>query len=310
MKLKNCLKEYKDRIIITSPSVVRNGWIHKMGYGVYFKVREEPTVDRVEDIVGQIKELQKNKTISNIIGIGGGSVMDTAKLVHDRFLGSKLILIPTLFGNGAHATNIAVLKNEEGKCKISLKSRNYVPDTVLYFDDFIKDPDDELREELKFQEIDALAHAVEAFENKKACWVTLEYCSNALKGILSTDKISKKEKRLRFIDTSTYAALGMNTASTTLAHALSYPFSLSGYRHNRAIAKCLLPALAINNSMFFMRICDYFQRINLPKYKLTLSMPIEEAVNMVMEDKYHLENNPIEVTREDVKRLLEIIMEN
>jgi len=26
--------------------------------------------------------------------------------------------------------------------------------------------------------------------------------------------------------------------------------------------------------------------------------------------RYHLENNPIEVTREDVKRLLEIIMEN
>ena len=62
MKMKNCLKEYKDKIIITSPSVVRNGWILKMGYGVYFKVREEPTVDMIEDIVGQIKELQKNKS--------------------------------------------------------------------------------------------------------------------------------------------------------------------------------------------------------------------------------------------------------
>ena len=107
-------------------------------YKIY-RVSHEPTVNTIEEIVSATK----SKTVDCMLGIGGGSALDTAKATaamlanpgklteYLEVIGEKkplkfksipLIAMPTTAGTGSEVTKNAVISIPSHKVKVSLRN--------------------------------------------------------------------------------------------------------------------------------------------------------------------------------------------
>lgn len=116
-----------------------------------------------------------------VIGFGGGSPMDTAKVMAVLMRGEQdlstmygvqqihasrppLILLPTTAGTGSEVTNVAVLT-------IGAESKRGIAADPLYADMAILDPDLTIglpRHPTAYTGIDAMVHAIEAYTNRRS----------------------------------------------------------------------------------------------------------------------------------------------
>lgn len=176
-----------------------------------------------------------------VIGIGGGSVLDCAKLlavlinntqklndvVGIGFLNGrsiKLICIPTTSGTGSEVSPNAILLNEETQAKSGIISPYLVPDACYLDPQLTISLPSKLTAETG---IDALSHCIEAYTNKFAHPIVDVY---ALKGIqLISQNIQKVyengndiEARSALLLGSMYGGLCLGPVNTSAVHALSY----------------------------------------------------------------------------------------
>lgn len=197
-----------------------------------------------EPTFSQFNELLKANASFNpdcVIGIGGGSVLDCAKLlaalinspqkledvVGIGFLNErkiKLICIPTTSGTGSEVSPNAILLNEETQAKSGIISPYLVPD-ICYLDPILTIS---LPAKLTAETgIDALSHCIEAYTNKFAHPTVDVY---ALKGIqLIAENLEKAyenrhdvEARSALLLGSMYGGLCLGPVNTAAVHALSY----------------------------------------------------------------------------------------
>ena len=176
-----------------------------------------------------------------VIGVGGGSVLDCAKLlaalIHNTqkledvvgigFLNgrsAKLICIPTTSGTGSEVSPNAILLNEAAQAKSGIISEFLVPD-ACYLDPILTVS---LPAKLTAETgIDALSHCIEAYTNKFAHPTVDIY---ALKGIqLIAQNIEDAYKNGNNIEArsamllgSMYGGLCLGPVNTSAVHALSY----------------------------------------------------------------------------------------
>jgi alcohol dehydrogenase len=176
-----------------------------------------------------------------VIGVGGGSVLDCAKLlaalinnsqkledvVGIGFLNgrsAKLICVPTTSGTGSEVSPNAILLNEEAQAKSGIISEYLVPD-ACYLDPVLTVS---LPAKLTAETgIDALSHCIEAYTNKFAHPTVDIY---ALKGIqLIAQNIEEAYKNGNNIEArsamllgSMYGGLCLGPVNTSAVHALSY----------------------------------------------------------------------------------------
>lgn len=148
------LRNFKEnRILIVTDKTIRQMVGDKLSD--YFQGREVKIFDEVEpdpkDII-MVKggDIAREFEPELIIGIGGGSAMDTAKAIYFLYgqeslklydmnviseynlsEKSKLVLIPTTSGTGAEHTPGLVVTNTETEQKISLASFELVPQSVI-----------------------------------------------------------------------------------------------------------------------------------------------------------------------------------
>ncbi len=197
----------------------------------------EPTDDMVDAMYKDIKKRAKR-----IIAIGGGTVIDIAKVlvlkkcspVIDLFDGKtpiekerELVLVPTTCGTGSEVTNIAILAlNSRGTKKGLALDEMYANDAVLI---------PELLERLPFKffatsSIDALIHGIESCLSPKASTTTKMFSYRAIEMILKGYiEIRNKGREARipllgeFLTASNYAGVAFANAGCAAIHALSYP---------------------------------------------------------------------------------------
>lgn len=176
-----------------------------------------------------------------VVGIGGGSVLDCAKLLAALINNSqkledvvgigllngrsiKLICIPTTSGTGSEVSPNAILLNEDTQAKSGIISPYLVPD-ACYLDPILTVS---LPSKLTAETgIDALSHCIEAYTNKFAHPTVDVY---ALKGIqLIAENIqeacengSNIEARSALLLGSMYGGLCLGPVNTSAVHALSY----------------------------------------------------------------------------------------
>lgn len=203
----------------------------------------EPT----DVMVDQIIEDAMRTPCKRIIAIGGGTIIDIAKVlaitggesVDDLYelpvteKKRQLIIVPTTCGTGSEVTNISIINRTRLGVKMGLTGEAMFADSAVLIP--------ELLEGLPFpvfaaSSIDALVHAVESSLSPKATPYTKLFGYQAIEMIIKGfQKIAEDGRDVRkelledFLIASNYAGLAFGTAGCAAVHALSYP--LGGTYH-------------------------------------------------------------------------------
>ncbi|MCB2296331.1 4-hydroxybutyrate dehydrogenase [Clostridium tagluense] len=205
---------------------------------------QEPSDDIIDKIIGEIKY----KKIDRVVAIGGGSIIDIAKILILKDVTTtkelferkipvikekKLIIVPTTCGTGSEVTNISITEIKSKGTKMGLTAGE------LYADYAVLIP--ELAEELPYEffvysSIDALIHAIESLVSPKANAYTemfsfeaIKIIINGYKAIIAKGVDYRKEIIEDFLIGSNYAGIAFGNAGVGAVHALSYP--LGGKYH-------------------------------------------------------------------------------
>ena len=284
-------------LVITSKGASSRGWLNYTNLEkqkCFHDVEPNPSLDTAKKIISNFK----NANIECVIGLGGGSSLDVAKFVGHK-LGKKKILIPTTFGSGSEVTRIAVL-TVKGK-KTSFHDDEMFADTAIVDPHFIKNSPMEV---IKNSAIDACAQCTEAFDSKNSNYYTKFFCEKAFD--LLEDAILNSEYRKLPLG-ALYAGLGFGSASTTLGHALSYVFSNEGISHGHALAFSTTASHKFNSSNFYERFKRIVRKLDFET--ISLNQNYSDAAEIILNDKKHLDNNPIPISKTDIINLLKIINE-
>ena len=285
-------------LIITSKGTKKRGWLNYLGvdnYQLFDDVEPNPSIDTVKKIINEFSK----SNITHVIGLGGGSSLDVAKYVGLK-LRKKKIMIPTTFGSGSEVTRISVLK-VDGKKK-SFHDDNLFADIAIVDSHFIEDSPADI---IKNSAIDALAQCSEGYDSKNGNPYTKFLCEHAF-DVLENGIINMNKEKI--VLGSLISGLGFGNCSTTLGHALSYVFSNEGYSHGHALAYTTSIAHEFNNSKFNLRFKKLVEKLNFSKIKLEQNF--NNATEIIINDKKHLDNNPKTVSKDDIMMLLKKIVLN
>ena len=282
-------------LVITSKGSISRGWLEYLklnDYYIFDKVEPNPDIETTEQIMSEFSD----SNFSNVIGIGGGSVLDVAKFVAHKMKKIK-IMIPTTFGSGSEVTRIAVLK-VNGK-KQSFHDDGIFADIAIVDPYFIHGTPEVI---IKNSAIDACAQCTEGYDSKTSNAYTKFLCQKAF-DILENAILNEKYENLAY--GSLCAGLGFGNTSTTLGHALSYVFSNEGVSHGHALAFTTTVAHRFNDSVFYNRYKNLVMKLNFEE--ISIKQNLENAANLILLDRKHLDNNPKEISKSEIIKLLRII---
>ena len=282
-------------LVITSRGAITRGWLEYLkldNYHIFDKVESNPSIDTAESIISEFS----NSNFSSVIGLGGGSSMDVAKFIANKMDKFK-ILIPTTFGSGSEVTGISVLK-VNGKKK-SFHDDSQIANIAIVDSHFIEDSPIEI---IRNSAIDATAQCSEGFDSKSGNSFTKFLCNHAFN--LLEEGIMKMDKE-KIVMGSLISGLGFGNCSTTLGHALSYVFSNEGYSHGHALAFTTTVSHEFNNSQFYRRFKNLVNKLNFEPIHLTQNL--EDAAEIILSDRKHLDYNPHPVSKNDIIDLLKKI---
>ena len=202
-----------------------------------------------------------------VLAVGGGSVIDTAKLINHlsaqpapaaevvrrrpgpAIPGRPLIAVPTTAGTGSEATHFAVVYDEG--VKRSVASPHIRPTHAVL--------DWRLTENLPAEitahsGLDALCQAIESIWSINANETSLVYAEEALRLVFDNLENAfvgaKPENREALMRGANLAGRAIDITFTTAPHALSYPVT-SGYGvpHGAAVALFIAPMLLYNSEV-------------------------------------------------------------
>ena len=279
-------------VVTTVPPELSDKWLGRMGiqdYLLFDKVQPEPSIEMVNEVI----EEYKSKNISAMIGLGGGSSMDVVKYAASE-MGVEKILIPTTFGTGAEMTTYCVLKFD-GKKKL-LREDRFLADRAV-IDSYFMDGTPE--QVIKSSVCDACAQATEGYDSKLGNDLTKTLCKQAFDVLYDAIMNDKPEN---YPYGSMLSGMGFGNCSTTLGHALSYVFSNEGVPHGYSLSSCTTVAHKHNKSIFYDRFKEIIEKMGFDK--LDLKADVDQAADVVMTDKGHLDPNPIPISKEDVVKCL------
>ena len=295
---KNSVQNYDfplNSLLITSRGAKSRGWIEYLNlknFLIFENVESNPSMKTVELIIEKFKDIN----FDYVIGLGGGSVLDVAKYV-SYLLNKKKIMVPTTFGSGSEVTRISVLK-------INNKKKSFHDDKIIS-DVAIVDPfflQSTPMNILKNSAIDAVAQCSEGYDSKNGNYFTKFLCKKAF-DILENAIMKNDYEKLAY--GALISGLGFGNCSTTLGHALSYVFSNEGVSHGHALAFTTSISHKFNDSIFFKRYCKLIKKLEFEP--ISLKENLENAANIILTDRKHLDNNPKYVDKKSILRLLEII---
>ncbi len=198
----------------------------------------EPSDQMINAIISDIGD----KKYKRIIALGGGTVIDIAKLLRlkytkdslDIFDGKvplikdkELIIVPTTCGTGSEVTDVSVAELKSRHTKKGIAGDQLYADYAVLIPEVVKGLP------YKFfvtSSVDALIHASESYLSPKATPYTEMFSIDAIKLILNGYiNILKKGQDYRteiiedFVLGSNYAGIAFGNAGCGAVHALSYP---------------------------------------------------------------------------------------
>ena len=247
---------------------------------VWGELAGEPTTDDLARVIAAAEAAG----VDAVVGFGGGSSMDLAKLVAvlagggqsfsevvgaEKVAGKKLpiVQVPTTAGTGSEVGTRALVTDVAASAKCAVQSLHMLADLAVV------DPNLALgmpRSITVATGVDALAHCVEAFTNKKAHPFIDIY---ALEGIRLTGRWLAKaaadghdpEARAGMALASLYGGYCLGPVNTAGGHAVSYPLGARYHvAHGAANALIFPHVLAFNAPATPERTAAILEALGLP----------------------------------------------
>ena len=221
----------------------------------------------INDVITGVKIIKKFQP-DLVVAIGGGSVIDIAKLINIfsvhvntekeiyNFVnksssvtsqGLPLVAIPTTSGTGSEATHFAVVYIENKKYSFAheyvLPNYAIIDSTLSYSNPhYVK----------ACSALDALSQAIESFWAVGSTEESRGYSRKAIKLILDSIElaVNKNDKKSmdRMAIAANFAGKAINISKTTAAHAISYPITkYLDIPHGHAVALTLGKFFVINS---------------------------------------------------------------
>ena len=285
----------KRALVITDPNVKRLGYLDRvldeldyLNVDVYDDVRGEPSLADLEPLVERVR----SESLDLIVGVGGGSVLDSAKIAAmsarnegpiESYIGADkvrrkglpLICIPTTSGTGSEVTRFAVIRFEWTKRSIS--SELIIPDIAIV--------DPLLTVSLPpritaYTGLDALSHAVEAMISAWATPFTDALALGAIRAIFKYLKRAYDDGR------DLEARYNMSMAATLAGLSFNYPCVLLGHLVGQTIGPIYDLPHGLSVALALPYILDFYLSSSADKIAM-----ISEAAGIYDEEMTDLENS-------------------
>lgn len=342
-KLKDLLKGKNKVVIFTDKGIANSGLLEVplqyikdagVSYEIMDDLKVEPSCDEVQAVVDRFKSMDAEL----IIAIGGGSVMDTAKLasvlltdeytVRDLLADPtkavkciKTLMIPTTAGTGSEATPNSIVLVPEKQMKVGIVNDLMIADYVILDAVMIKKLP---RKIAAATEIDALSHAIECYTSNKANPFSNMFALESLDLIMNNieeacNNPDAMEAKNSMLIASFYAGVAIATSGTTAVHALSYPLGGKYHvPHGVSNAIMLLPVMKFNEPVCRELFAKAYDRVSRSNPDLTVEEKSEWMLNRLQEilvnldiptnlKEYNVPETDLDILVEsgmDVKRLL------
>ncbi|GCB05807.1 iron-containing alcohol dehydrogenase [Ralstonia sp. SET104] len=278
--------------LITQPVMEQNGVIGRVVQALTARdieacivrgVEPEPTIENVETV---FREQIAPFAPDAILSIGGGSVLDAAKLFAVRLTneqplrewlgidlikrpGIPLVLVPTTAGTGSEVTPNAIVTLPDEELKVGIVSRHLLPQLVI------------LDAELTFDlpkpitaatGIDAFVHSLESYISTKANPVSDMFAMESMRligaSIVEAYENGRSVKaREAMMLGSMYGGLALTAAGTAAVHALAYPLGgMFGITHGVANAMLLPHVMAFNKDAIVVRLANVARALDISSH--------------------------------------------
>jgi len=252
----------KNAMLVCDPFFAANGLAKKLqailaaadvAAVIYDGVVPNPTTDSIDAGVN----IARQNNCDVIIGLGGGSSMDTAKAISvgtthdgpiwDYAIGNKditakalpIVAITTTSGTGSQCTCFSVITNPLTKQKPGMGSPFILPKLAVVDPDLIKSAPARLTFETGF---DVFCHAVEAYTSTIASPISDVFAEKALNLVSeflprAFNDGSDMDARYNMALADTYAGIAINHGCVSVGHVIAHV--ISGHLHHIAHGSAL-----------------------------------------------------------------------
>lgn len=243
---------------------------------IFDNIPAEPSYIQVQEVVDEVT----GTGTELVVAVGGGSVMDTAKLacvcagapytVHDLLKDPArarkqlpCVAVPTTAGTGAEATINAIVAVPEDEVKIGIVNDAMMPDVVLLDVRMVQDLP---RSIAAATGVDAMCHAIECFTCKKANPFSDTFALEAFDLIINNieracDSKDDLEAKRAMQIAALYGGIAITASGTTAVHGLSYPLGGKYHvPHGVSNAILLSPVMHFNEPAIRDRLAAAYDR--------------------------------------------------
>ena len=233
-------------LIVTDSFMVQAGYSANLeqqldeasfAHGLFGSCVPDPTTDSIDEAMTVLHA----GDYDCVIGLGGGSSMDTAKAVavmasldgamrdykvpHKIDRGLPIIAVPTTAGTGAEVTSVAVITDTGSREKMLCMGLGLMPVAALVDYEWTLTMPYRLTADTG---IDSLCHALEAYVSRKANSFTDSVALTAMHSIYTNirtacDQPDNIEARAAMMLAATQAGMAFANSSVTLIHGMSRP---------------------------------------------------------------------------------------
>ncbi|MGE8205602.1 iron-containing alcohol dehydrogenase [Heyndrickxia sp. NPDC080065] len=255
----------KNVLIVTDPGVIHAGWLEhvvngckKAGlkYATFSDITENPKDYEVDNGAA----IYKKNECDAVIGVGGGSAIDSAKAIailvsnggkiHDYegvdqidFPLPPLIMVPTTAGSGSEVSQFSIIVDSINKKKMTIVSKSLVPDIAIVDPQTLTTKSQRLTASTG---LDVLTHAIEAYVSIAATPLTDVQAKNAISLVAKYLRPSvashlNQEAKEKMAMASLQAGLAFSNAILGAVHAMSHAIGGRFPLLHGDVNACLLP---------------------------------------------------------------------
>ena len=267
----------RDAGILKGPvEIIRNAGIQ---LDVFAQVAPEPTIENVTEI----RKLIRGKGYEMFVGIGGGSTLDTTKLLAavgetdtpiEEFvgidtipgLGVPTILAATTAGTGSEVTPNSILTLPDQKKKAGVVSPYLLAEIAILDPSLTRTLPKPITASTG---MDALIHSVESYTGNKANPISDSAALHGIRLVSSAIRTAYAQgddlgARERMIIGSMLGGMALTAAGTAAVHALAYPIGgRYGVPHGVANSMLLVPVTEFNLDACVERLADVAEAMGL-----------------------------------------------